>query len=218
MPVKVSALMPTFNRREFIPRAIDCFLKQQFLPDWEVELVVLDDGTDQVKDLIPENPRIRYFFEQPKKNHSTKMNRCAELAQGDYLIVWDDDDFYPPTRLARQIQPLIENPKYVVSGTSTLFYYRHGTREAYRYTNQGYWIGAIAFRKDVWQGRHFDGKRTPGADNRWLQQTPKDQWCDLKDATLVCAAIHPTNDCRKNLVSSAYKKEPWETVQRILGE
>lgn len=51
-------------------------------------------------------------------------NRCLEIAleQGaDYIVFWDDDDYYPPTRISRGIQALEENPRAEISGSSKLY-------------------------------------------------------------------------------------------------
>ena len=133
--ITVSALMPTYNRQEFIPRAISGFFAQEIPTDWTVELIVLDDG-DSIKDLLPEDPRIKYFHNPNHKyNHGTKINICCEQATGEYLIVWDDDDVYAKDRIVRQIQPMIDRPEILITGSSTLFYYRLDTRQAYQYTS-----------------------------------------------------------------------------------
>ena len=53
-----SCIMPTANRRRFVPEAIRYFLAQDY-PN--KELIVIDDGAAAVVDLIPENERIRYI-------------------------------------------------------------------------------------------------------------------------------------------------------------
>ena len=57
MPL-VSCIMPTFNRRAFAGQAIEYFLRQDY-PNRE--LIILDDGTDAIGDLVPADPRIRYL-------------------------------------------------------------------------------------------------------------------------------------------------------------
>jgi glycosyltransferase involved in cell wall biosynthesis len=212
----VSALMPTYNRREFISRSISCFLEQRYPPDWNVELVVLDDGTDPVKDLLPPDDRIKYFYEQPKKNHGEKMNRCFELMQGEYGIVWDDDDFYIPTRLARQIAPFLGNPALQVTGTSTLYYYEHGTQRAWRYTcPRGInWLASIAVRKAAWEQCRFDAIAA-GADYNFAKRLPAEARHDLNDASLVVASVHSANACQKALGNS-YTPVPWAVVGDLL--
>jgi cellulose synthase/poly-beta-1,6-N-acetylglucosamine synthase-like glycosyltransferase len=47
----VSVCTPTFNRRPFIPYMLDCFRNQDYPMD-RMEWVIVDDGTDSIKDLI----------------------------------------------------------------------------------------------------------------------------------------------------------------------
>jgi cellulose synthase/poly-beta-1,6-N-acetylglucosamine synthase-like glycosyltransferase len=54
----VSCIMPTYNRRRFVPEAIRLFLAQDYP---KKELLVLDDGEDTIVDLIPNRPQIRYL-------------------------------------------------------------------------------------------------------------------------------------------------------------
>jgi glycosyltransferase involved in cell wall biosynthesis len=65
----VSCIMPTANRRAFVPRAIQYFLRQDYP---EKELVILDDGEDSVADLIPADPRIRYLRETRRRTIGAK--------------------------------------------------------------------------------------------------------------------------------------------------
>jgi glycosyltransferase involved in cell wall biosynthesis len=208
----VSALTPTFNRRAFFPRAIQCFLSQDY-PN--LEWIILDDGADPIGNLLPADPRIKYFHEKPKKHHGAKMNRCFELSSGEYGIVFDDDDWYPANRITRQITPLIENPSLVLSGTSTLYYYQHGSASAYRYTSpKGIdWLASIAVRKSAWEKLKFDDIYG-GADYNFQKKTPLSARHNLNDPALVVAAIHSANACRKHL-SKDYKPEPWEVIQRL---
>jgi O-antigen biosynthesis protein len=100
----VSCLMPTYNRRAFVARAIRYF-RQQDYPNRE--LVVLDDGEDRVEDLVPrDDPAIRYLRLDERATIGRKRQIACEAADGDVLVQWDDDDWYGPTRLSRQVAPL----------------------------------------------------------------------------------------------------------------
>jgi len=208
----VSALMPTYNRRGFISRSVQCFLHQDY-PN--LELIVLDDGTDPVSDLIPKDSRITYVFSESKQPYGAKMNRCFELAHGEFGITLDDDDMYAPNRVSKQIIPMIENPALMVSGTSTLYYYVHGTYQAYKYKGTGNWIGAIAIRKTQWEQEHFDNLPSAGADFRLLRKIPTSVWHDLKDPSIIVAAVHPNNDSKKVLAASSFIQVPWPEVQQL---
>lgn len=58
----VSICTPTFNRRPFIPIMFECF-KNQTYPKDRIEWIIIDDGTDKIKDLIESSniPQIKYF-------------------------------------------------------------------------------------------------------------------------------------------------------------
>src|SRR5271157_5112776 len=145
----VSCITPTHNRREFWPQCVKCFLAYDYSP---LEWVIVDNGTDPIKDLLPEDPRIRYFpMPGIKLNHGQLMNICCERALGEYLITHDDDDWFSVGRVSKQIQPMLDDPNIQVTGTSQLYYVLHGTQRVFHYINMTNlaWIGAIAFRKSA---------------------------------------------------------------------
>jgi len=182
--------MPTFNRREFIPRALRCF-KSQTYPN--LELVVIDDGDDCIADLIAaqHDPRIRYDRQKERRNHGQKMNAACELAQGEICIVWDDDDFYAIDRVFRQITPLIAAPAYAVCGLANLYYYNKAKQQAWRYSDQSReWIGAIAFRRSAWEAKRF-AEVTAGADLEFLR-AHKSKVLAVAGDSIACA-IHGKN-------------------------
>ena len=68
MPAKkyhpfVSVCTPTFNRRPFIENAIKCYKNQDY-PTNRMEWVVIDDGTDCVRDLFDNAGivNLKYFY------------------------------------------------------------------------------------------------------------------------------------------------------------
>ena len=91
----VSCIMPTYNRRRFVPEAIRLFLTQDYP---KKELVVLDDGEDNIADLIPSRPQIRYVRLDCRHSIGAKRNIACEAARGEIIAHWDDDDWYAPNR------------------------------------------------------------------------------------------------------------------------
>jgi glycosyltransferase involved in cell wall biosynthesis len=209
----VSCLCPTANRRQFIPRMLRCFKQQDYS---NLELVIVDDGGESVADLVPsDDPRIRYVYELPRKNHGEKMNRCMELATGEVCIVWDDDDWYAPDRVSRQVAPFAD-PNVLVTGTSRLYYYVHGTENAYRYQNWTVlpWLGAFALRRSVWEKQPFQNIPA-GADCQMLRTIPQEHWSDLNTLDLMVATIHPENASKKNLPSMSFIEAPWDDIRGV---
>ena len=47
----VSVCTPTFNRRPFISTMLECFRNQTY-PKHRIEWIIVDDGSDKIKDLL----------------------------------------------------------------------------------------------------------------------------------------------------------------------
>ena len=97
MTVRFSILMPVYNRKEFVRQAIDSVLSQSFT---NFELIVIDDGsTDGATDVAKSyGDRIK-FMEQRNQGPEVARNRAAAVAQGEYLVILDSDDFLFPFAL-----------------------------------------------------------------------------------------------------------------------
>ncbi len=100
----VSCIMPTYNRRSFIPLTLECFRAQNY-PN--KELVVVDDGTDAIGDLLEHEAGVRYIRVPPRRTIGAKRNLACEQARGELIAHWDDDDWYAPDRLKLQCEPLL---------------------------------------------------------------------------------------------------------------
>lgn len=57
-PPLITCIMPTYNRRAFVPQAIDYFLRQHHA---NKELIIVHDGIDQISHLVPPDEPIRHI-------------------------------------------------------------------------------------------------------------------------------------------------------------
>ncbi|MGI9102244.1 MAG: glycosyltransferase [Terriglobales bacterium] len=214
-PPLVSCIMPTANRRRFLPRSMRCFFQQDY-PN--LELVIVDDGDDPIADLLPPDPRLRYFRLPEKQTVGSKRNFACSQARGDIVIHWDDDDWYAAFRVRRQVTPLLEE-RGLVSGTSTIFYYHAENNEAFRYEYQGSpvaWLGGIAYWKHCWE-RHPFGPAQVGEDVLFLAAVPAASRVDLRDLTLCVAALHDSNASKKITSGSFWQRHPTDKIHEMLG-
>ncbi len=96
----VSCLCPTYRRPKLLENSIACFLAQDYPADRR-ELIVLDDA-GELQNQIGEGWHIisisRRFRSLPEK-----FNALAGLAQGEILVVWEDDDIYLPHHVSSQV-------------------------------------------------------------------------------------------------------------------
>lgn len=116
---RVSVLILTYNRPEFISRAIQSVIDQRF-EAWEV--IVVHDGTDERTPAImhawqQRDRRIRYFQREQAGNIADATNFGLRHAAGEYIAILDDDDYWiDPVKLQDQVRFLDENPSYVGCG------------------------------------------------------------------------------------------------------
>jgi glycosyltransferase involved in cell wall biosynthesis len=115
----VSCIMPTANRRQFVPQAIRYFQVQDY-PN--KELIILDDGSDSVADLVPSDPRIRYLRQERKSTVGAKRNLACREARGEIIVHWDDDDWISEKRLSYQVKSLIEEQADICGLNKVLFF------------------------------------------------------------------------------------------------
>ncbi|HEX6463610.1 MAG TPA: glycosyltransferase, partial [Vicinamibacterales bacterium] len=85
----VTCIMPTCDRRAFVPGAVACFLAQDY-PN--LELIVVDDGSDPVRDILPADHRINYVRPPRRLSVGAKRNLACSQARGEIIVHWDDDD------------------------------------------------------------------------------------------------------------------------------
>ncbi|MCI0526530.1 MAG: glycosyltransferase, partial [Nitrospira sp.] len=118
----ISCIMPTYNRRPFVPQAIKYFLRQDY-PN--KELIILDDGTDKVRDLVPDLPEIRYMALPQKLTVGEKRNQAVEASRGEIILHWDDDDWMHPSRTRYQVENLLHANVDINGINKVLFYDLH---------------------------------------------------------------------------------------------
>jgi glycosyltransferase involved in cell wall biosynthesis len=124
----VSCLMPTRDRRPYIPLAIRSFQNQTHQ---EKELLILDDGEDTILDLVPPDPRIHYLRNDcPPWTLGHKLNALAKTALGEILCNWDDDDWAAPGRIAYQLAHLTATEK-ALTGFNNFHYWDTTANQAY---------------------------------------------------------------------------------------
>jgi ADP-heptose:LPS heptosyltransferase len=188
-----SCITPTWNRRAFLPRAIRQFLAQTYE---NCELLILDDGDDCVKDVIPLDPRIRYLRLERRHTVGAKRNLACREARGEIILHWDDDDWYAPWRISYQVEQLLKADADIC-GIDRVYYYDPAHRRAweYQYTNTGpSWISgnSLCYRKQFWQAHPFPEIHV-GEDSRFVWQAARERVLKLDDSRFLVAYIHDAN-------------------------
>ncbi|MPL68877.1 Undecaprenyl-phosphate 4-deoxy-4-formamido-L-arabinose transferase [bioreactor metagenome] len=101
----VSIIIPTYNRKEKLIRAIDSVLAQTYK---DFEIIIVDDGsTDGTKDYlskcIEKNKGIIHYFYKKNGGVSSARNFGIARSKGKYISFLDSDDYLYPTKIEKQI-------------------------------------------------------------------------------------------------------------------
>lgn len=102
VPGLVSTVIPTYNRREELPRAIDSALAQSY---GNQEILVVDDGsTDGTAQMLAERygDRVRCIC-RANGGVSRARNQGMREARGEFIALLDSDDEWLPAKLEKQV-------------------------------------------------------------------------------------------------------------------
>ena len=214
----VSCVMPTYNRRQFLPLAISYFQRQDY-PNRE--LIILDDGDDRVGDLIPADPRIRYVELERRMVLGAKRNLACQLANGEFIAHWDDDDWIAPHRLTYQVSSLLQSGADLCS-TSRQLYFEPSAPAAWLYeypASLRRWLAGnvLCYRKSMWVRNPFR-ELAIGEDIRFCAAATAANALALSDHTIAVGLIHATNSSRKVVTGRYWSPRPIEEVLRVIGD
>jgi len=124
--MRVSVIIPAFNRKKTIRRAVESVLAQSYKP---IELIVVDDGSvdGTAEELSEFGSRLR-VIKQPNAGPSAARNTGIRAATGDLVAFLDSDDAWLPEKLARQISLLNQAPQAVCCICNATMLYPNGER------------------------------------------------------------------------------------------
>lgn len=176
----ISIVTPTFNRPQFLNLVLECVLSQSYQ---NIEWIILDDSPSpnlNFKNKLGGN--MKYIYSEKKLTVGEKRNQLIQASSGDFVIHFDDDDFYNKD----YIQTLVDEAEsrnadfIIMSGfyclhldKKILGYYKTHVKKgvAYKFFKEGIqpllldkqnipWIHlcfgwAYFFKKEVWKKSPF---------------------------------------------------------------
>lgn len=94
--MKLSIVIPLYNKEKYIDRCLTSLLTQDVSPN-EYEIIIVDDGSKDSSGPIAHSYAEKHaniqFFSQKNAGPSAARNRGLEAAKGDYIYFLDADDF-----------------------------------------------------------------------------------------------------------------------------
>jgi glycosyltransferase involved in cell wall biosynthesis len=116
---KLSIIMPVYNEKAFIKKAITSVMKSG-IGKISKELIVVDDGskdgTAQFLKTI-KNKKIKVIFQKRNQGKGAAIRRGLRELTGDIVIIQDADLEYNPKEYSLMLQPILEKKADVVFGS-----------------------------------------------------------------------------------------------------
>ena len=215
----VSVCTPTFNRRPFIPIMFECF-KNQTYPMDRIEWIIVDDGTDKIRDLVESSgiKNIQYFALDKKMHLGEKRNYMHKKTKGSIIVYMDDDDYYPPERIEHAVDRLQNNKESLCAGSSEMYIYFKHIKKMYQcgpYGPNHATAGTFAFKSRLLDDTKYEDHAALAEEKAFLKgYTIPFVQLDPFKTILVFSHNHNTFDKKKLLENPHpdYFKESKKTV------
>lgn len=113
--LKVSIIIPTYKRSDMLCDTVESVLHQTY-PN--IEVIVVDDNnpdtewrkeTSSKMSIFSTDDRVKYICHEKNKNGSAARNTGIRNSTGDFFCFLDDDDFYYPDKISKQVEFLLKN-------------------------------------------------------------------------------------------------------------
>jgi len=114
--MKVSVVMPVYNKAPFLREAVGSILGGTFT---DLELICADDkSTDNSLDILRsiDDPRLRILELPENLGPAGAVNAAMDAATGEYIVRMDADDIAVPERIAKQVAFMDAHPELGASG------------------------------------------------------------------------------------------------------
>jgi len=111
MAPTVSVVIPTYERPEFLPGAIETSVEQTYD---DIEVIVVDDGSTEnyAQDIVDDYPdKVACVQLSSNQGLSAARNAGIEAASGEYVAFLDDDDRWHRTKLAKQVREMARDER-----------------------------------------------------------------------------------------------------------
>ncbi|WP_096700118.1 glycosyltransferase family 2 protein [Magnetospirillum sp. 15-1] len=150
--VKVSVIIPAYNEEKTIASVLES-VRAQTIPDIELEVVVVNDGSrDRTREILDSRPELYdKVIHQANGGKGAAVTAALGVATGDYVLFQDADLEYDPADYAQIFLPILKLEADVVMGSR--FIAPKCTRVYYFWHKIGNW--AITFLFNILNNTTF---------------------------------------------------------------
>jgi len=194
---KVSVITITRDRRTFIPLAKYCFLAQSY-PQEKMEWVIVDDGKDQIKELVSDLPNVKYVLLDEPATIGEKRNIAVENASHDILVMMDDDDVYPNNSVLSRVAHMLGTPKKECIFSTTIPCYEIHESKSFMNVppmtlnmSERVSEATLCFTRDFWNARKFENQQI--AEGNTFIRGRESMCREFSPQDVIVSLIHKKN-------------------------
>ena len=200
----VSVITVTYNRSRFIPALLKCY-ENQIYSHAQTEWIILDDSDPEeqhktealFQEFSKTHPYIHYSVTD-RKPMGSKLNEATKLCKGDLIVVMDDDDYYPPTRISTAVKAFQANPTYQIAGCSKVYMYFQEEAQTYvagPYHDRHALHCTMAYRSSYLKTHRYDDKESCAIE-RVFTNDFTEPMIQLRSKKTILHMVHNSNTYR----------------------
>lgn len=211
----ISCIMSTKNRPSFVSQSIKYFLAQTW-PN--KELIIVDDSdfgaapdisqfcSQASSSIDPRYARPLLKLDRVVGTIGKKRNAGIAQACGEFIAVWDDDEWQSPNRLALQWREF--TPDVDLVGIYRPIFGDVSSRKVYIYggpkPNAGFVSGStIMFRRSLWHQVKYPNMNI-GEDQTFIQEAPQKKIKQVEYSGFNVSFVHAANTVTKRVTQWPY--------------
>ncbi len=204
----VSLVCPTWNRPEYLAHAIKLFEAQTYK---NCELLVVDDSDPEKRLDLSNNPKVRHVKLEDRLSLGEKHNIGHALAQGEILGFHDDDDWFSPRRVIRQIDKIVLGESEIVGFKRDLVLSVGKPPVWSRIQGRGNWIGngALNLRLPIHDGSAIYSRSVLKTGARFPHRTMNEK-VDFLNAAVLGGATWSVVSNNDLFVYVRHGKNTWQ--------
>ena len=114
----ISVIIPTYKQTGNLRTTIESVLSQTYQI---FEIIIVDDNNPETKErkqteelmrVYENHPQVMYLKHEHNKNGSAARNTGFRASKGEFIAFLDDDDYWEPEKLEKQLSYILQRPKY----------------------------------------------------------------------------------------------------------
>ena len=209
----ISIITPTKDRKFIFKLAIYNFLNANY-PKEKLEWIIVNNGTEDLTDILPDDKRINYITVEPNKYSLGELrNICIENCKHDYIVYMDDDDYYHVNSYRARIQCLLKykNQGIECVGCDDIGFFNVMNGESTIGNNEHNYLGeaSMAHTKQFWLERKY-GKDKIGEYKHFLLYR-QHQILNIPYEFIMIAINHNVNTTGLNRFKKKEMDETWKS-------